>query len=400
METIDLTIVMPCLNESETLATCIRKAQSWASSSSLSVEILISDNGSTDGSQAIAQSLGARVVDVPKRGYGSALYYGCLAARGRWIIMGDADDSYDFSNLDAFVAALAAGNDLVMGNRFLGGIADGAMPWKNRHIGNPVLSWLGRVLFDIPVGDFHCGLRAVTRDSFLEMDLRTTGMEFASEMVIKAAKANMRIAEVPTTLSQDGRSRAPHLRPWRDGWRHLRFIMLFSPRWLFAIPGATILILSGLIYIRLLFGPWRFSRVTLDVHTLFFAQAAMMLGLLMLLTGVITRTIGTKDGSFTQHKYLDHLGRGPAPEVGALLGGVSMLLGFLWGISALYTWGSNDFGPLAGAGLLRTISLSTTLLTGGGMVFTFSLLLGFILLPIRPEPLELPEPESPDMQSR
>lgn len=247
-----LTILMPCLNEAETLETCIQKAHNWLSRTGTDGEVLIADNGSTDGSQAIARKNGARVVDVPIRGYGSALYYGCLDARGKYIIMGDSDDSYDFNHLDVFIQKLDAGFDLVMGNRFLGGIAPGAMPWKNRYIGNPVLSFIGRALFQCPAKDFHCGLRGVRKDAFLRMDLRTTGMEFASEMVIKANLFGMKIAEVPTTLSKDGRTRPPHLRPWRDGWRHLRFMMLFSPRWLFLIPGLILFLIGVIAYFLIL----------------------------------------------------------------------------------------------------------------------------------------------------
>lgn len=235
-----LSILMPCLNESETLEACIKKAQGWLRTSGVEGEVVVADNGSTDGSQDIACRNGARVVNVPVRGYGSALFYGALAADGEYVVMGDSDDSYDFGNLDAFVEKLDEGFDLVIGNRFLGGIEPGAMPWKNRYIGNPVLTWIGRALFRCPAKDFHCGLRGFRKSAFLRMDLRTTGMEFASEMVIKANLMKMRIAEVPTTLSRDGRSRPPHLRPWRDGWRHLRFMLLFSPRWLFVIPGAIL----------------------------------------------------------------------------------------------------------------------------------------------------------------
>ena len=239
-----ISIVMPCLNEAETLGICIAKAKAWLVASGNVGEVIVADNGSTDGSQAIAKRDGAVLVHVPEKGYGSALYHGAMAARGAFIIMGDSDDSYDFSHLDSFVAALRAGDDLVMGNRFRGGITPGAMPWKNRYIGNPALSFLGRRLFRSPVTDFHCGLRACRKDAFLRMDLRTTGMEFASEMVIKATMLQMRISEVPTVLAPDGRSRPPHLRPWRDGWRHLRFMLLFSPRWLFLYPGMVLLLLS------------------------------------------------------------------------------------------------------------------------------------------------------------
>jgi len=379
----DLTILMPCLNESETLATCIGKAQSWAATSGLDVEVLIADNGSTDGSIEIAEMLGARVVRVTERGYGSALWAGCSSAAGRWIIFGDADDSYDFSTLDPFVDGLREGYDLVMGNRFLGGIEPGAMPWKNRHIGNPALSLVGRAVFGIPVRDFHCGLRALTKDAFERMDLRTTGMEFASEVVIKAAKSGMRITEVPTTLSKDGRSRPPHLRPWRDGWRHLRFMMLFSPRWLFAIPGTLLFVVSLAVYIRLLLGSWTVGRVTFDVHTLFFAQAGVTLGLLALLTGVATRTIGTRDELFDEHALLRPLDDFPTVEAGGLVGLLFVVAGLAWGFSAVANWGSQDFGPLRSDELLRTISLSTALLTIGGILLVFSLLLGFIALPTR-----------------
>ena len=385
---VDLTILMPCLNESETLAACITKATRWAEGSGLTTEVLVADNGSTDGSQDIALSLGARVVHVAQRGYGAALRAGCADARGRWIVLGDADDSYDFSDLDGFVASLRQGSDLVVGNRFQGGIAPGAMPWKNRYIGNPTLSWVGRRLFGISIGDFHCGIRGLTKEAFERMDLRTTGMEFASEMVIKAAKKGLVIGEVPTTLSPDGRSRRPHLRPWRDGWRHLRFMALFSPRWLFVVPGASLLLLTGLLYARLLAGPWVVGRTTLDVHTMFFAQAGICLGLLLVLTGVVARALGTRDGSFAEQRYVRHLfGRFPAAEAGALIGALCTVLGLIWGIHATAAWAEEDFGPLFGNQLLRTISLATLLLTTGSIVFTYSLLLGFIQLPMRSSPI-------------
>ena len=234
---LELSILMPCLNEAETLEGCIRAAGGWLSSSGCAGEIVVADNGSTDGSVEIAERCGARVVHVPMRGYGAALYFGSRAAPGRYIIMGDSDLSYDFSDLSPFVDRLRAGDDLVMGNRFRGGIAPGAMPLKNRYFGNPLLSALGRLFFRAPIGDFYCGLRGFSKEAFERMDLRTTGMEFASEMVIKATVLGMRISEVPTTLQPDGRSRRPHLRPWRDGWRGLRYMLLCSPRWLFLYPG-------------------------------------------------------------------------------------------------------------------------------------------------------------------
>ena len=243
--TLELSIVMPCLNEAETLATCIEKANRSLKSLNITGEVVVADNGSTDGSLEIAAERGARVVHAAEKGYGNALRAGIAAARGKFIIIGDADDSYDFSAIEPFVAKLREGCDLVMGNRFCGGIMPGAMPWKHRWIGNPVLTGIGRLLFRSPVGDFHCGLRGFNKAAYERLDLRTTGMEFASEMVIKSTLLGQKIAEVPTVLHKDGRSHPPHLRSWRDGWRHLRFMLLFSPRWLFLIPGLVLLALGA-----------------------------------------------------------------------------------------------------------------------------------------------------------
>jgi glycosyltransferase involved in cell wall biosynthesis len=378
-----LTILMPCLNEAETLATCILKAKSWIKESNIATEIVIADNGSTDGSQEIAESLGARVVAVPQRGYGSALFHGSLAAKGEWIIMGDSDDSYDFSRLDFFVEKLKEGFDLVMGNRFLGGIADGAMPWKNRYIGNPVLTWIGRLLFKCPAKDFHCGLRGFTKNAFLKMDLRTTGMEFASEMVIKANLMNMKIAEVPTTLSPDGRSRPPHLRPFRDGWRHLRFMFLFSPLWLFIVPGAALFLLSTLAFIALLLGPVKIGNINFDVHTLFYAEAGLILGYLSLILGGLIRMFGMREGLLQEHETLERLRASPVLEVGGLIGISLIIAGLMWGGQALVTWSEAQFGNLEPGELLRGISLSTTLIMTGGITLLGSLVMGFLTLPTR-----------------
>ena len=382
-----LTILMPCLNEAETLALCINKAKAWIERSGVESEILIADNGSTDGSQEIATSLGARVVPVKQRGYGSALFHGCVAARGDYIIMGDSDDSYDFSKLDAFVSKLDEGYDLVMGNRFRGGIAEGAMPWKNRYIGNPVLTWVGRTLFSCPAKDFHCGLRGFRREAFHRMDLRTTGMEFASEMVIKANLFGMRIAEVPTTLSKDGRSRPPHLRPWRDGWRHLRFMLLFSPRWLFFIPGVLVFLASLAAYVALLRGPVHFGNVTFDVHTLFFAQAGLLLGFLATSMGVVIRTLGMREGLLQEHTLLKALRTTPVLEVGGLIGLLLLGSGLYWGFMTLSVWSASGFGTLTQGVLLRTVSLSATLVMLGGISLLVSLVLGFLSLPTREQRL-------------
>lgn len=378
-----LTILMPCLNEAETLETCIHKANDWLRRSGTIGEVLIADNGSTDGSQEIARKNGARVVDVPARGYGSALYYGSLAAKGEYIIMGDSDDSYDFSSLDAFVQKLDQGFDLVMGNRFLGGIAPGAMPWKNRYIGNPVLTFVGRALFKCPAKDFHCGLRGYTKEAFLQMDLRTTGMEFASEMVIKANLFAMKIAEVPTTLSKDGRSRPPHLLPWRDGWRHLRFMLLFSPRWLFLIPGLITLFLSSVFYFSILLNPLKVGRLVLDVNTLFYAQTGMTLGLLAVILGIVVRMFGMREGLLQEHELLKKARATPLLELGGVLGIVLIAVGFYLGFDLLSIWGSKDFGELQQGELLRSVSLSTLFITFGGIGFLASLIMGFLALPTR-----------------
>lgn len=378
-----LTILMPCLNEAETLAICIKKANTWADRSNVECEVLVADNGSTDGSQDIAISLGARVVQVEQRGYGSALFHGVLASKGDYIIMGDADDSYDFSNLNAFVQKLNQGFDLVMGNRFRGGIAAGAMPWKNRYIGNPVLTWIGRMLFSCPAKDFHCGLRGFKKDAFLRMDLRTTGMEFASEMVIKANLFGMQIAEVPTTLSKDGRTRPPHLRPWRDGWRHLRFMLLFSPRWLFFIPGFITFLLSLLAYSALLSGPTHVGTLVFDVHTLFYAQAGMILGFLGMTQGLIIRMFGMREGLLQEHALLDKARDSPILEMGGALGFAMIFGGLYWGAISLSAWSASNFGSLTHGPLLRTVSLSTTMIILGGITLLSSLTMGFLALPTR-----------------
>ncbi len=378
-----LTILMPCLNEAETLALCINKAYSWIRRSGIEAEVVIADNGSTDGSQSIAETLGARVVSVEQPGYGSALFHGAMAAKGEWIIMGDSDDSYDFSQLDRFVQKLQEGYDLVMGNRFLGGIAKGAMPWKNYYIGNPVLTWIGRLLFNCPAKDFHCGLRGFRKEAFIRMDLRTTGMEFASEMVIKASLFRMNIAEVPTILSKDGRSRPPHLLPWRDGWRHLRFMLLFSPRWLFIIPGLALFLISLLGYVALLVGPQRLGSVTFDVHTLFFFQAGLILGFVAIALGVIIRMFGMREGLLQENSWLQKLRVTPLLEMGSALGILMMLGGLFFGFDALMAWSAVRFASLEPGELLRTISLSTLLIMLGGFTFMVSLIMGFLALTTR-----------------
>src|SRR5262245_32838053 len=277
-QTPELSVVMPCLNEAETLPGCVEKARRFLEENGIDGEIVVADNGSTDGSRAIAERLPVRLVTAEQRGYGSALMEGVLAARGRFIVLGDADGSYDFSALTPFVAKLREGYDLVMGNRFKGGIKPGAMPALHRYLGNPVLSAIGRLLFRSPCGDFHCGLRAFSRDAALRMNLQTSGMEFASEMVLKATLLDMRIAEVPIVPWPDGRGRPSHLRSWRDGWRHLRFMLLYSPEWLFLYPGLVLMAIGLAFGVWLLPGPRRVGTAVLDVHTLLYAAIMAMLG--------------------------------------------------------------------------------------------------------------------------
>ena len=292
----ELTILMPCLNEAETLAVCITKARAFLERTGIDGEVLVADNGSTDGSRAIAAEHGARVVEVPVRGYGAALLEGTRQARGRFVIMGDADDSYDFTRLDAFVERLRAGDELVMGNRFKGGIVPGAMPPLHYYLGNPVLTGIGRLLFGSPCRDFHCGLRGYAKASIEALELRTLGMEFASEMVVRATLQGLRIAEVPTTLKKDGRSRPPHLRSWRDGWRHLRFLLMYSPRWLFLYPGLALLAVGLLLTALVLPGPLALGFATLDVHTLVLAAAATLLGTQTVTFAWLTKLFAINEG--------------------------------------------------------------------------------------------------------
>lgn len=379
----ELTILMPCLNEAETLQLCIDKANGWIAKSGVKAEVLIADNGSTDGSQDIARKLGARVVDVPDRGYGAALYAGSKAANSEYIIMGDSDDSYDFSKLDLFLEGLRAGDDLVMGNRFAGGIEPGAMPWKNKHIGNPALSLVGRVLFKIPVRDFHCGIRGFSKRAFENMDLRTSGMEFASEMVIKARLLGMEISEVPTTLSKDGRSRPPHLKPWRDGWRHLRFMLSLSPKWLFIVPGAAISAIGLSLYAPLLFGPIDLGGVQLSVNTLFLTQALVVLGYVSIILGTAIRVFGSREGLLPRNKFVVRTGKLPIFEIGTLVGISLLVISAMFGFSALSHWANAGFGELPADELIRQVSAASTLFMVGGITTSASLLFGFLSLPLR-----------------
>jgi len=366
-----LTILMPCLNEAETLAACIRKAQASLLSLGIPGEVLIADNGSQDGSQEIAEKLGARVVPVAEKGYGQALRGGVAAARGRWIIMGDADDSYDFSSLGPFVEKLQAGDDLVMGCRMPWGggtVLPGAMPWKHRWIGNPVLSFIGRLFFRCPVTDFHCGLRGFQKDAYEKMDLKTTGMEFASEMVIKATLKGMKISEVPITLHPDGRSRPPHLRSWRDGWRHLRFMMLFCPRWLFLIPGMVLAVAGGALLFLLAFGPVFLGRIRLDINSMLVAAMMLLIGFQLLYSAVFLRIYGFTQGFLPDQPDLRNLLRKITLEKGVVGGLVVGATGFFLLLAAFGSWMKTGFGALDPVTSARQVVPAVTLLALGVQV--------------------------------
>lgn len=379
---LELTILMPCLNEAETLAACIGKAMAFLARTGISGEVLISDNGSTDGSQAIAEALGARVIAAEQRGYGAALAAGIALARGRFVVMGDADDSYDFAHLDAFVAQLRDGADLVMGNRFAGGIAPGAMPWHHRYIGNPVLSFFGRLFFDTPIRDFHCGLRGFRRDAIRALNLRTTGMEFASEMVVKATLGQLDMREVPTTLKKDGRSRPPHLRSFRDGWRHLRFLLLFSPRWLFLYPGMALLGLGLVVGSLLLRGPVQVGQVSFGVHTLLVASLCIIMGTQSIAFAIIGRRFASRYGFIPRSGSYDRLLESLTLER-VLLVAVLLMLGGLaamfWG---LFEWARRDFGPLTSSATLRAVILAMTALVTGFQLMMSGFMSSMINIPI------------------
>jgi len=362
---LELTILMPCLNEARTLAACIHKAQVYLASAGVRGEVLVADNGSTDGSQSVAANCGARVIEVTARGYGAALIAGIKAAAGRYVIMGDADDSYDFSQLAPFVNALRRGNQLVVGNRFQGGIAPGAMPLLHRYLGNPVLSFLGRRFFGGPLSDFHCGLRGFERDAMLRLNLVTPGMEFASEMIVKSLQAGLRISEVPTTLSKDGRNRPPHLNTWRDGWRHLRYLLLYSPRWLFLYPGALLTVGGGLQLLATLL--WKPGQLLwpLGIHTQLFATASAIVGyqtLLFAMGAVLVRHLAGLDAPHPREQWARRM----AGSLWLPLGGAAVtLIGFSICVSLVWQWSAASFGALNPEVEMRRLIPGVGLLIGG-----------------------------------
>jgi glycosyltransferase involved in cell wall biosynthesis len=382
-KSVEITILMPCLNEAETLGTCIGKAQRFLSQSGIFGEVLIADNGSTDGSREIAEKLGVRVVEVADRGYGAALIGGIQTANGRYVIMGDADDSYDFSAIMPFIDRLRDGADLVMGNRFKGGIAPGAMPWLHRYLGNPVLSWIGRLFFDIKVHDFHCGLRGFNRERMTALNLRTMGMEFSSEMVVRAALAGYRIDQVPIILSKDGRSRPPHLRTWHDGWRHLSFLLIFSPKWLFFYPGLFLLTFGIFTAFALLPGTVMVGNVGFNIHTFTVACITVLVGIQAMGFGMVAFRFATVHKLLPPSQRYSNILTALTLERILISSAIVFLGGLVGVIWCILQWASTGFGPLEYSALLRILILSLTSIAIGVQLALTGFLSAIVEIPVR-----------------
>ena len=375
---VELTVVLPCLNEAETVAVCVGKAKRFLHDAGVDGEVVVADNGSTDGSPELAEAAGARVVTVRRKGYGNALMSGIRAARGTYVFMADADDSYDLENLGPFLAQLRKGDDLVMGNRFRGGIERGAMPWLHRRIGNPVLSGIGRLFFRTSVRDFHCGIRGFRKEAILGLGLRSGGMEFASEMVVKASLAKLPISEVPTTLRPDGRTRAPHLRSFRDGWRHLRFLLLFCPRWVFVYPGLILLAIGAIGTTALTFG-----RIGgLDIAGLLYSAALMIIGYQALWFGLLMQTYAETRGILPKrqgrNRIQQALTRARGLERGLILGVGMIVFGVIVAILSFLRWRQADFGALNAGTNVRTITPAILGLVMGSQTILGSFSIGVL----------------------
>ena len=370
---LELSIVMPCLNEAETLAICIKKAQAFFESHNIDGEIVIADNGSTDDSVNIAKSLKAVVVHAEQKGYGSALKTGIEASNGQYIIMGDADDSYDFSNLLPYLEKLREGYDLVMGNRFKGGIEKEAMPFLHKYLGNPVLSFIGRLFFKVNIRDFHCGLRGFSKEAYHKMNLKTSGMEFASEMVVKSKLNNLSITEVPTTLKKDGRSRKPHLKTWSDGWRHLRFLMLYAPNWLFLYPGILLSLLGMILSIILIINPVAFNDITFDVHTLLYTSAFLLVGFQFIIFYGLTKIFAVENELLPKSNRYNKLFKIINLERGLILGFLLIIIGLFLSFRGLSIWSDTNYGRLDASITLRLIIPAITALQLGIQTILFSL---------------------------
>jgi glycosyltransferase involved in cell wall biosynthesis len=368
--TIEMSVVLPCLNEAETLAVCVDKALAALRDNGIVGEVVVADNGSTDGSQQIALDHGARVIPVPIRGYGAALNAGIQAARGKYVLMGDADDSYEFGHIPRFLAELRSGSDLVMGNRFKGGIGPKAMPPLHRYLGNPVLSAMGRILFSAPIGDFHCGMRAFSKDAYERLGLRTTGMEFASEMVVKASLLGQKMTEVPTTLQKDGRSRPPHLKTWRDGWRHFRFLLMYSPRWLFLFPGILLMLVGTGLMAWLLPAERPLGHINLGVDTLAYAAAAVLLGFQLVFFAVAAKVFAITEGLLPEDESFDRWFRYITLETGLIAGVLLVLAGLGIALSSVLAWSHTGYGPLPPVAMMRhTLPAMLCLMLGTEICF-------------------------------
>lgn len=378
----ELTILMPCLNEAETVATCVAKARDFLKRAGIHGEVLVADNGSTDGSVGFARDAGARVVKVTNKGYGSALRGGLAAAQGRFVIMADADDSYDFLTLDEFVQSLRAGATLVIGNRFRGTLRPGSMPLLHRYLGNPILSFFGRLLFPTKIGDFHCGLRGVDREAALNLRLRESGMEFASEMIVKATLAGWRIAEVPTVLSAAGRSRPPHLRSWRDGWRHLRFLLMMSPRWLMLYPGICLILIGAIAELAILRGPIVIRGIGFDIHTMLYAAGVTILGIQLTLFSLLARSIGVVKKLLPMTSHLAFFLRLFTLERGIFLGLLIGGFGLGLAIFSVRYWVHAQLVALDPVSVMRVVIPSVTLMISGAEIVFASFLLAFIDAPV------------------
>jgi len=369
----ELTIVMPCLNEAETLAICITKAKHFLDNNQVEGEIIIADNGSTDGSQEIAKNLKAKVIPIKEKGYGSALKGGIEAALGTYIIMADADDSYDFEALLPFLTELRAGNDLVMGNRFKGGVEKGAMPFLHKYLGNPVLSFLGRLFYKINIGDFHCGLRGFSKEAYFKMDLKTTGMEFASEMIVKSKLNNLKIIEVPTTLKPDGRTRKPHLNTWRDGWRHLRFLLLYSPQWLFLIPGVLLIIIGFITSAIIISQPIVINNIRLDIHTLLYTSSLVLVGFQFIIFYALTKVYAVENKLLPKSNRYNKLFKYLNLETGLIIGVLFFIIGIVLSYYGLNIWKHSNFGELNPSKTLRIVIPAVFTILLGMQIIFFSL---------------------------
>lgn len=371
--TIELSIVMPCLNEAETLAICIQKAQRFLKTNEIVGEIIVADNGSNDGSQFIAEQNHATLIKVAETGYGSALKGGIEAASGKYIIMGDADDSYDFEALMPFLTQLREGNDLVMGNRFKGGIKPGAMPFLHKYLGNPVLSFLGRLFFKIHIGDFHCGLRGFSKKAYKTMQLKTTGMEFASEMIVKSQLNKLKITEVPTILYPDGRTRNPHLKTWSDGWRHLRFLLLYSPNWLFLLPGLLMMIIGLLASVALIVAPIEIKGIRFDIHTLMYSSSLVLIGFQFFVFYALTKIFAVENGLLPKSTRYDKLFKYINLEKGLIVGALLLIVGLVLSFKGLSIWKASDFGALQPTDTFRWIIPAVFTILFGIQIILFSL---------------------------